>query len=210
MEQEIALFFWSLKDTILFSISEILSGKLYIILSSGFFVIYAISKLKKKSIQFLITMIIAVSASDLICYRILKPLINRSRPRVELSLTNRPASAVKKKYSMPSNHASNMFSFFTVYIFYLKRYRGILLFNSSIISISRITMVKHYPTDILLGIATGFAIGISSIYFLSFIDSLKIFKRFKHAWNFLVNYILILVLLLDIFNNKSTYNYKNN
>ena len=181
MEQEIALFLWSLKDSLFFNIAGIISGKLYILLTSAPFIVYAIFKLKKKSIQFLIALAVSVSASDIICYRVLKPAINRDRPRVELNLVHRPASIAKKDYSMPSNHASNMFSFFIVYLFYLKRFRWMLLANSLIISTSRVVMVKHYPTDVLFGIATGIIIGLSSIYLVSFFNRQKINDRFKRV-----------------------------
>jgi len=167
LEQTIALFFWSLRDTLFFNIFGIISGKFYILLTSAFFIGYAIYKLKKKSIQFIITLILAVSASDIICYRVLKPAIKRDRPRVELNISERSSSIRENDHSLPSNHASNIFAFFIAYFVYIKRFHWILLFNSLLISISRVVLVKHYPTDVLAGITTGILIGLCSIYLVA-------------------------------------------
>ncbi|MDY6967753.1 MAG: phosphatase PAP2 family protein [Spirochaetota bacterium] len=172
MEDNIALFFWGLNNTIVFSIFKIISSKIYIIITSGIFIIYAVIKLKKQSIQFLITLIISVSASDVICYRLLKPAIMRERPKVELKISSRSIETTRN-YTMPSNHASNTFAFFIAYFLLIKRYWQILLANSLLISFSRIVLVKHYPTDVMVGIATGIIIGLCTVYLISLIYKRK-------------------------------------
>jgi undecaprenyl-diphosphatase len=175
LEQEIARYFWSLKDTLLFDVFQIISGKIYIFLTCAIFAVYAFVILKKKVIIFLLAAVLSVAASDLLCYRILKPAIKRQRPVAELNLNqsqNFPGqntSSGKEDYSMPSNHASNIFAFFLVYLFYIKKFWPLLFLNSVLISLSRIIIIKHYPTDVLAGIFSGIIIGLVTVYLLSFI-----------------------------------------
>lgn len=126
---------------------------------------------------FLIIAVISVSVSDLICYRVLKPLIKRTRPSVELKKSDQKEILIpirpleKKHYSMPSNHASNIFAFFTVYFLFVRKYWSFLLLNSVIIAFSRITLVKHYPTDVLAGIAVGIVTGLLTYSLFSLLDN---------------------------------------
>jgi undecaprenyl-diphosphatase len=166
LEHEIAKYFWTLKDTILFEVFQIISGKTYIFLTCATFAVYAIVRIKKKAVIFILTAVLSVVASDVICYRILKPAIKRPRPVVELNLdqsqniTGQSTSFGKQDYSMPSNHASNIFAFFIVYFCYIKKFWSLLFLNSILISISRIILVKHYPSDVIAGIFIGIIIGL--------------------------------------------------
>jgi undecaprenyl-diphosphatase len=175
LEHEIAIYFWSLKDTLLFNVFQIISGKIYIFLTCAIFVIYAFIILKKKVIIFILSAVLSVSASDLLCYRFLKPVIKRPRPVVELNLIqsqNIPGQNTfsgKEDYSMPSNHASNIFAFFLVYLFYIKKFWSLLFLNSILISMSRIILVKHYPSDVIFGILVGIIIGFSIVKLISLI-----------------------------------------
>lgn len=162
LEQAIALYFWNLKGTLLYDLSGFFSTRVYILVSSLPFLAYAAVKLKGRFISFIIAVVIAVSLSDLICYRVLKPAIGRPRPKIELN-TGRTAPLQKKDYSMPSNHASNIFAFSIVYILFVRKFWLLLLCNAAIVSFSRIVLVKHYPTDILAGIAVGSALGIITV-----------------------------------------------
>jgi undecaprenyl-diphosphatase len=64
---------------------------------------------------------------------------------------------------MPSNHASNIFAFSIVYMLFVKKFWPLLMFNSTMVSFSRIVLVKHYPSDILVGMAVGSAIGLLTV-----------------------------------------------
>jgi membrane-associated phospholipid phosphatase len=179
LEQEIAKYFWSLKDSVFFDVFSLISGKLYIIITSSLFILYAIIRLKSKILFFIIATAISVAASDVISYRVLKPAVKRPRPAVELNLDRTKAYALKKQddlspsnnYSMPSNHASNAFAFFIVYYCIVRKGWWFALLNSILISASRIFIVKHYPTDVLAGVVLGIAIGLCVIYICSFFVS---------------------------------------
>lgn len=173
MELEIVKYFWSLKESLLFDVFQIISGKPYILITCLIFIVYSFVKIKKKAAIFLIAALLSVAASDILCYRVLKPVIKRQRPAIELNLneskqiSDQKELSSRKDYSMPSNHASNIFAFFIVYFCCIKKFWTLLFFNSVLISISRIILVKHYPSDVLAGIIIGSLIGLSIAYLLS-------------------------------------------
>ncbi len=177
MEGNIALYFWSLNDTMLNDFFKVLSNKIYIITTCLPFIIYALFRFKQKSITFLIAVIVAVSVSDILCHRVLKPTIKRLRPAYELKLSENENPKASQKYSMPSNHASNIFAFFTVYFFYVRKYWILLFTNSVLIALSRIILVKHYVTDVLAGIAIGTIIALFVIFLFSFLKKTRILSE---------------------------------
>lgn len=158
MEKALAIYFWELRDTPLYCAAAVLSSPAYILLSSALFILSAL-QLRRRFVPFLIAVLISVSLSDLLCYRVLKPAIGRMRPKSAL-IAEEISAPQRKDYSMPSNHAANIFAFFTVYALYRRRYRVLCLINSLLIASSRVVLVKHYPTDVLAGIVVGAAIGL--------------------------------------------------
>jgi undecaprenyl-diphosphatase len=174
LEKEIALFFWNLKDTLIFNVFQIISGKIFIFFTCSAFIVYAFIKLRKNALIFILAAVLSVAVSDLLCYRILKPAIKKPRPVAELNLnksqnlTDQSIPSEKQDYSMPSNHASNIFAFFIVYFFFVKKFWSLLFFNSMLISFSRIILVKHYPSDVIAGIFIGIIIGsgIAKLFYL--------------------------------------------
>jgi len=173
LEDIILLKLLTLQDTILFDIFKIISSKGYILVTSLLIIIPACIHLRKRSLPFLVTLVIAISISDSMCYRILKPAIERPRPKIQLGLSERKGNLNENDYSMPSNHASNVFAFFVVFLIYVRRYWGLVLVNSLLIAISRIVLVKHYPTDVLAGMLVGALVGYLSCLA---VDRIKILK----------------------------------
>lgn len=171
LDEKAALYFWNLNSTIINDLFSIISGDIYIVLSGIPFVLAALIKLKKKFLLFLLASVIAVSVSDILCYRVLKPSIKRLRPVYELSLTKEEIPDSTKAYSMPSNHASNIFAFFMIYLLLVKRYSVFFLLNAIIIALSRVIIVKHFLTDVIAGIVLGSFIGLGTAFFISSISS---------------------------------------
>ncbi|MFH0976938.1 MAG: phosphatase PAP2 family protein [Spirochaetota bacterium] len=185
MEQEIAKFFLTFKDTLLFDASQIISSRIYIFITCAVFITYAFVKVKHVAFIFLFAALMSVAASDIICYRVLKPLIGRPRPSIELNigtnmkLQNQEKQLTDKDYSMPSNHASNIFAFFIVYFLYIKRHWYLLLLNSLLISASRIILVKHYPSDIFAGAAVGIILGLCTVFLFRILKISQFFTKNK-------------------------------
>jgi len=159
-DTKLAFYFWNLKHTAIFDIFNILSGKVYIIASTAPFIAAAFLILRKKFFLFLITAILAVSVSDILCYRALKPGIKRLRPVYELQLNSEKIPESRKAYGMPSNHASNIFALFTVYLFMVRRFALFFFINALLIAFSRFVVVAHFLTDVLAGILLGSFIGL--------------------------------------------------
>jgi undecaprenyl-diphosphatase len=179
LEQEIAKYFSTLEDTLLFDIFQIISSRIYIFITCAVFISYAFIKLKYKAFIFLFAAFISVAASDITCYRVLKPLIGRPRPSIELNIEknqeiqNRKLQLTNKDYSMPSNHASNIFAFFIVYFLYIRKHWPLLFLNSVLISASRIILIKHYPSDVFAGAVFGLILGLIIVH---------LFHLFKHSY----------------------------
>ncbi len=164
MDQNIAFFFWDLHGSTLYDIFNIISGKTYIILTCLPFAIAGFIKYKKRFLFFVLTALVAFSASDLLCYRVIKPAIKRPRPVYDLNLTEQKPADTGKLYSMPSNHASNITAFMIVYFFLVRKCWALLLLNSILISASRVITVNHYLTDVIAGIAVGLLVGLFAVH----------------------------------------------
>ena len=103
-------------------------------------------------------LIISLSFTDAICAQILKPFFERIRPS-HLNIENINLLISKGgKWSMPSNHAANMFSLAIVLSYFYKKYKPLLLLLAILISFSRIYVGVHFPGDVIVGGCIGFFI----------------------------------------------------
>ncbi|OUX31259.1 MAG: hypothetical protein CBE24_05485 [bacterium TMED264] len=100
-------------------------------------------------------LIISLSFTDAICSQILKPFFERLRPS-HLSLEGINLLMPKGgKWSMPSNHAANMFALATVLSYFYRVYKPLLLSLAIIISFSRVYVGVHFPGDVIVGGCIG-------------------------------------------------------
>ena len=99
----------------------------------------------------LTVLIISLSFTDAICAQILKPFFERIRPsHLNLEEVNLLTSK-GGKWSMPSNHAANMFSLAIVLSYFYKKYKPLLFLLAILISFSRVYVGVHFPGDVIVG-----------------------------------------------------------
>ena len=106
----------------------------------------------------IVVLLIAVSASDAICFQIIKPWVGRLRPSYEFYEYINLLVSKGGKYSFPSNHASNSFVFATVLSYFYDKRNSLLFLLASTIAFSRIYVGVHYPLDIVFGSIIGYVI----------------------------------------------------
>lgn len=98
--------------------------------------------------------IVALILATVLGEGILKHLVHRIRPSVDIPAINllieKPLS-----YSFPSGHTASSFAAAGVLAKYLKKYSLVFLGLASLIAFSRLYLYVHYPSDVLAGIILG-------------------------------------------------------
>ena len=127
--------------------------------------IFFVFKEKKKALGIIALVLVAAALSDLIAYRILKPLFSRLRPCHPKFFieSGRFLIGMKSSFSFPSNHAMNMFTAATVLSYFYQKYSGYFFGFAALIGFSRIYVGVHYPLDIIGGATFGIILG-SGVY----------------------------------------------
>lgn len=111
----------------------------------------------------LLALFITVLATDLVCFRLLKPTVGRQRPSHALE-NARVLGGKRGTMGFPSNHAANVAAAITVLSFYYRRLLipGIVI--SAVVAFGRVYVGVHYPLDVICGAAIGVAIGLMMIW----------------------------------------------
>jgi undecaprenyl-diphosphatase len=132
--------------------------------------------------------LLTVGVVDSSIHYIWKPLFGRLRPcHAEPAITwLRLIQGCGGKYGLPSSHAANLFSQAVVIGAFYKSSRYYMYPLAIVISISRIYLGVHYPSDVLAGALYGALIGIVILYLAKAIAPNKLsefysFKRINDA-----------------------------
>lgn len=126
-------------------------------------VIFLVYKYRKNFFIPLIGLLLTFAASDYISASVVKPMVNRTRPCIEETVSSRVVGVeCRNSFSFPSSHATNHFgiAFYLLFIYGFRK-RIVLTFWipwAVLVSYSRIYVGVHYPFDILGGAILGFLI----------------------------------------------------
>lgn len=94
---------------------------------------------------------------------IIKPLVGRLRPSSALDAAT-VIGGFPLGYSFPSGHATFAFALATVLAYIEPKWKKGLYILACLISLSRIYLGHHYPTDVIVGSIFGWAIGILVVH----------------------------------------------
>jgi len=95
---------------------------------------------------------------DQFSHNVLKEIFERPRPCNTLEDIITPAGC-GGTYSFPSNHAFNNFAAATFFFVLYKNLKWILFTTAALVSISRVYLGLHYPSDIFAGALLGILFG---------------------------------------------------
>ncbi len=101
---------------------------------------------------------LTVGASDLLCFRLVKPLVRRLRPEYVLSGVILRAGR-HGRYGFPSNHSANAFAAAAFVSSFYPRLSWPLFALAGAIAYSRVYVGAHFPADVLGGAVIGFGLG---------------------------------------------------
>ena len=118
-------------------------------------VMIAVPRTRFLGFAVLTCVIITLLAGDVV----IKHIIERSRPYAVLD--TEPLMRISTLYSYPSVHTALPFAVAAVLCRRSKRAAAIVAIFGVAVGISRITVLAHFPTDIIFGAILGIAIGIA-------------------------------------------------
>jgi undecaprenyl-diphosphatase len=121
-----------------------------------------------------IGVLVLITLTDQLSSNILKDLIHRLRPCIVLPDVKTPIGCTGT-YSFPSNHAVNNFAAAIFIYRFFPKLKWALFITAVLISVSRIYLGLHYPSDVLGGAILGSIFGYFFASFVQWID-----KRIKH------------------------------
>ena len=105
-----------------------------------------------------VVLALTITAADQLSSHVLKPIFHRARPSVSLHDT-RPLFGVRTSWSFPSTHASNFFSAAPVIAAAVPQAAIAAYALATAVSLSRVYVGDHYPSDVLGGAILGLFLG---------------------------------------------------
>ncbi len=105
-----------------------------------------------------IGVILLIIVTDQLGYRVLKDIVARPRPFSVLTDVILPIGTTGT-YSFPSNHALNNFAAAVFFWRLFPNLKWVLFSTAFLVSVSRVYLGLHYPSDILAGALIGSFLG---------------------------------------------------
>lgn len=139
-------------DTIMIIITSL--GNYSILWIALTIILIVVPKTRRLGLNVLISLVIKLT----LCNLILKPIIARPRP-FNLNTSVKLLINKTKDYSFPSGHTASAFAVASTFLFNKNKYWKTLIIIAILISISRLYLYVHYPTDVLGGIIIGMLSG---------------------------------------------------
>lgn len=121
---------------------------------SGYFWIFAYLFLfatGTDNIKDILIFVILSELSGLLIIILFRNLIKRERPKADIT-----SLLPWQNNSFPSHHALRVSMLATIFGTFYPSWLPFLIFGASLVSISRIYLERHYPSDVLAGLLTGF------------------------------------------------------
>lgn len=170
IDEQILLFFNGLHTPLMNDIALFITGKLTWLPFYIFLLDILVRKLgPKKAGLTLIAIVLAILLADQICASLIRPIVARLRPCSPDNPISQFIETVNgvcpHSYSWPSCHAANTFALATLLSIVIRsrRFTTMMVTWAVIVSLSRLYMGVHYPTDLLCGAAFGSVLGYFSL-----------------------------------------------
>jgi len=106
----------------------------------------------------LIVLALTLACSDQVASKVLKPIVNRTRPSVEIA-DARPLFGVRHSRSFPSAHATNFFAAAPIIGYVFPQASVAAYVVAGAVSFSRVYVGDHWPSDVLAGALLGLLLG---------------------------------------------------
>ncbi len=142
---------------------------------------YAAYIYRRRLIQPMLALTIAVALADTIAYRVIKQVVDRPRPfqNEELRWVRKIGQAHGP--SFPSNHAANCFAGAMVLAWYFPSLTIPVYILAVLVAFSRPALGLHYPSDVLAGAILGIFVGWLVIRFT--MKRIRRGNRDDDSWN---------------------------